>query len=269
QSTDLHATNFDKDAGSIEPVTVGGQTTRWIRAHLDSNHSDATQITRNLKIAINCFSAPPLTRPALLEGITNSTPLSLALPFYPLGRDPRIFDAFYLGWDEALSKPAATITFHFTTGENFSGPLAVETFQSGAGIAHVIAAVSKDGRLRIILIAEDGAGHPGLPDFREPTQPHDGDRPVQLTCGLRPSLVINNGPGLAMSGANAGDALVAAAAENEVWFWRSSAATDPWTSLGTPSDKAPVTDVVLMYPTGQGKLIAYAVAGGGLFQRNV
>ena len=45
--------------------------------------------------------------------MANTTPLVLDSVFFPFGKEPRQFDAFYLGSKEAFSKKGADVTLDF------------------------------------------------------------------------------------------------------------------------------------------------------------
>src|ERR1700716_953299 len=58
------------------------------------------------------------------ETIANTTPIVPNSAFHPFGREPRLFDAFYIGSDEAFSKAGAAISLAFEFGGAALGPLA-------------------------------------------------------------------------------------------------------------------------------------------------
>ena len=50
------------------------------------------------------------------EAIANTTPVVTNSPFHPFGREPRLFDSFYIGSDEAFSKAGADVSLCFAFG---------------------------------------------------------------------------------------------------------------------------------------------------------
>ncbi|MER9247613.1 hypothetical protein [Mesorhizobium sp. M0590] len=193
----------------------------------------------------------------VLEGIANTAPLVLTTPFYPLGREPRLFDSFYLGCNEAFSKPGATITISVETGESFSGPI-VSVAQSAT--ASTIAGIGGDRRLHIIRIDNDPkVTAAGIPAFDLPIQPRDvNGREVSLTPKLRPGAAALDGK-----------VYLTVAADKEVWCWTSAPAegTEPWRSLGSPNAGSDVTDTVVVR-AANGVVMVYAIAGGALYRRD-
>ena len=83
----------------------------------------ATSSVSTLQLTINCGDTqseakcppdPDKRSPVALEAIANTTPLVLNQDFFPLGTEPKLFDAFYLGCPEAFSKPDALVRVCFT-----------------------------------------------------------------------------------------------------------------------------------------------------------
>ena len=105
------AVALKKPKGAMEQNVIAGQSSRWIRGISGPQpHSDQTFSVERLQLRINSEKDVPGSQTAkppvgpTPEAMTNSTPLVLSEPFYPLGREPRQFDAFYLGCSEAFSK---------------------------------------------------------------------------------------------------------------------------------------------------------------------
>lgn len=108
---------LSKLAGSIEIEDVGGKSSRWLRGIPQQPVTGVSQFSQ-VKIAVTCPSTkfspgcPPSAAArstVALEGIANTTPLVMDSAFYPLGREPRLFDGFYLGCPEAFSKKNASV----------------------------------------------------------------------------------------------------------------------------------------------------------------
>lgn len=153
-------------AGAIEKRKLGGAESRWIRAVKKSLQGVAGPMSfGQLKLSVG--TGATAAQPAL-EGLANTTPLVLDRVFLPLGREPRQFDAFYLGCEEVFSKHGARVTLDFK--------LADTTFRSlsavGAGrqADMLMAGVAQDGSLHVLAFdAGRGTLAPSL--GRESLQP--------------------------------------------------------------------------------------------------
>jgi hypothetical protein len=264
-----------KGDGKIEETEVGGQKSRWLRATRKSGLSGpaASTALTPVRVLVNCdpehswppdavqhyaIDAPP---PAEVEGFANTTPLVLNTAFHPFGRQPRVFDAFYLGSREAFSKPGASVTLDFRFGDEWSSePVAV----SVAANQHFLCGVSVDGALRIVTITD---GATPTVTFHNPTQPPGShNNPIALVATAR--------PGIAFDGTFV--YVTTSSAEGEVFFWRGTfgaVADGTWTSLGRPGDapggpspppaSPPPVETAITIPGG---VRAYAIAAGELLQ---
>jgi hypothetical protein len=204
-----------KPAGAIEPRMIGVVNSRWIRgrtAHLDAEQPLLAPDEITLRI-----NAPPAIPPEVspIEVIVNATP-SAANEFFPLGREPRMFDAFYVGCAEAFSKPGANVEIAFDLVEpTLSAMAAIDA----GGIGHVLTGVDKTGALHLFKIAADGT----LSPLRTPVVP-EGSR---LTS-------MNFRPVMWMESSNLN---VAVAAGDQVWVWTEAwpnASASKWSSLDSP-----------------------------------
>jgi hypothetical protein len=261
-----------KPAGAIEETQVAGRKSRFLRATRAAGTFVEASEGRGMRLLVNCepdsegWPAPIKARIAAagqgsgaarvpLEGIAGTSPLVLDAPFYPLGREPRIFDSFYLGSQEAFSKPAAKVSLHFEIGDSFSGPLAAVALHE----SHLVAAVGKDRRLHRLWQTSAAVAETSFPvlEFLPLTQPVREGRPVLLNPGFRPGLASHDG----FTGH------VTVGAGSEVWKWRQSGRfdSDSWESLGTPVAPEPVQDTALVRSTRG--LWVYALAGGRLHRR--
>jgi hypothetical protein len=258
-----------KPAGAVETFSVGTHSSRWLRATRAPGGFDAPSDTDGVRLLINCDSdswpeaiatkykeayEPAAKVPLSLEGIANTTPLVLDAPFFPLGPEPRQFDAFYLASKEAFSKPSAKVKIHFALGDRIQGPRAVVAFDNERSIS---VGIGDDGRLHKAV--HGVAGDVPTVTFEGPGQPAAADRlPIELTAGVRPGA------------ASLFTAVYfSAASRNEVWLWRRFLLFDTWERLGRPHPEgAPVTETMLtrQSPSGTG-LVAYAVAQGKLYRR--
>ncbi|WP_166300690.1 baseplate J/gp47 family protein [Bradyrhizobium sp. 2S1] len=124
-----------KPKGKTLMREVHGQTKFWLRARLpEESGSLATGADIRVAVAINglCSDKPGeickgTTNDEALkvdfEAIANTTPVVPNKGFHPFGREPRLFDTFYVGSAEALSKPDAKVTMCFDLGGPALGPL--------------------------------------------------------------------------------------------------------------------------------------------------
>lgn len=165
-----------KSKGTIEEYEIGGKKSRWIRAYrktVDRSSEPFTVDELSLRInAAACSEEPPCrfndpnSSPAA-EAMANTTPLVLDNVFFPLGKEPRQFDAFYLGSQEVFSKKAAKVQLCFEMADpTFFALSAVRDGQFANG---VLAGVAKDRALHLLSI--DNSGHVSKFREREPLQP--------------------------------------------------------------------------------------------------
>jgi hypothetical protein len=115
-------TQLQKPKGSIEETLIKGRKARWVRAIAGAS-TDAVQLN-NVSVKINPTEEDDKdaeskennvdpARGVRAEGMSNTTPLVLENIFYPLGKEPKQFDAFYLGCQEAFSKKGAQVNLGF------------------------------------------------------------------------------------------------------------------------------------------------------------
>jgi hypothetical protein len=265
--------------GSIEPRMIGTAQSRWIRArkaHLDDPKPSLN--VDEITLRINYVPPPPATAdptsteeaapdPALLpplEMVVNATPAP-AGDFYPLGREPRMFDALYLGCAEAFSKQGAMAKVHFDLADpNFTAMAAIK-----AGlIGNVLAGVDKAGALHLLAINPDGS-LTRLRD-REPLRPGAGNTsaaPLKLSSSkFRPVMwMVGN------------DLHVAVVADSQVWVWIENQATpssSKWDDSlqGPPSTSNPPSNVeglVAISDSVSGGMMLVALRDHRLFTRTV
>ena len=108
---------LNKPAGAVEITEIGGKQSRWLRAVSKSKPATGSSVS-SLQLTVNCD--PGVQQPGCppgpnersnvaVEAMANTTPLVLDIPFFPLGREPKLFDAFYLACPEAFSKKNALV----------------------------------------------------------------------------------------------------------------------------------------------------------------
>ena len=259
EENDGNAAVLSKAGGAIEPMTINGYQSRWLKATRAAGMPQSSHIVGGVRLAVNCLPkgqhGPAVTA---LEGIANTTPLVLDAGFYPFGREPRQFDSFYVGSKEAFSKASAEVTLDFTLGN------AVSNARSVVGLTstnHRSYGIGDDGRLHRIAHGVS-LGEPTA-TFLPPTQPAAANqRPIPLNTAVRPSAVSYVGV----------FPVVLAAAGPEVWLWIESPFGESWALLDTPftASDATTPDVTgLMFAQAASGLAAYAVSGGKLHRRDV
>lgn len=270
------AVKLQKPKGSVDMGQVGGVQSRWLRAVI-ATVGDRTPASDAIALRINPANSDgskSASGAPLLDAVANTTPLVLSQPFYPFGREPRQFDAFYLGCGEAFSKPKALVELDFHVASSNLGPLAFLRIPRVADT--ILAGVGKDRQLYLLKLNEtEGKVSPYAE--RKPLQPPvptDGDATqtgprVQLdeAPAWRPAVWTQDN-----------DFFVAVAARHEVWVWHENAASpnaSGWQSYGPvepaangrPGDKPPIEGIV--YVSANGKPGLVALHDGKLFRAEI
>jgi hypothetical protein len=272
---------LEKGAGSIEKTKVEEKDSRWIRAEAAPDKARTALIASRVKLTVNCDAkqrlCPPTSKaegsPVVVEAMANTTPLVLdASSFYPLGREPRLFDAFYLGSPEAFSKENALVEICFQTTSGASA--AWNAAKIGASDRMLLFGVGADARLHRLRLA----GGQTPPATRlTPVRPPFSETGA-LTLVASPAL-LNQKQSRLTAVSRPTDTLVAATAGSEAWLWSESvsAGGSRWYRLGPIADPA-VKDnpgfnrdappEVVLVRRDQG-LHAYALNQGRLYERNL
>jgi hypothetical protein len=151
---------LSKPAGSMEQLPLGGHNARWIRAYAKKVEPAQAPFTASrLGIEINpanpCTAIqcpPPDGTPSIqADGMANTAPLVLNNLFYPLGKEPHQFDAFYLGSNEAFSKAGAKVQLCFEMADRtFDSLSALRGVAFGA--KRVLVGVGHDRALHLLEI---------------------------------------------------------------------------------------------------------------------
>lgn len=214
-----------KPKGAMEQKEIGGKKGRWIRAYMKTVGPNVAPITTDafsLRInSANCQGQkcpPDAGAPSPeAEAMANTTPLVLDQVFLPLGREPRLFDAFYLGSPEAFSKKGASVSLCFEVGDTTFASLAMPI-----GVTHATAGVGRDESLHIFNFdsatgkfsryANRDAVRPPTPVDNTPGPALAGN--VRLNQHCRP-LIVTEAAGFAIK----------TAAERVLWIWHER--TDP------------------------------------------
>jgi hypothetical protein len=169
---------LEKPKGTVVPRELGPvKNARWIGAFTPNVSGDKPQLSvDSLELRINdnpdpaCPLPDPDAGPKLAaEAMANTTPLVLGSGvFFPLGRTPRQFDAFYLGCPEAFSKPGAHVQLCF----ELSDPtfFSLSAVREGWYADSVLAGVGQDRALHLFSF---NASQGTITKFldREPLQP--------------------------------------------------------------------------------------------------
>lgn len=216
-----NALTLQKPEGAVEPrEIVQGMAARWIRAvapQVDKVLLGVDELSVRINYAptaATCQSAATKLSVGF-EAMSNTTPLVVDSAFYPLGRAPRQFDAFYIGSAEAFSKKDADVQLCFQ--------LADLSFQNFATLRNsfqpnpVLASVTRDGGLQLL---EYSAGLQRLVRYHNRQSLHP---PSPGAFGAK----VDDPPVTLRQGAIAiweqgMDVLVAAPADGAVWVWRES-----------------------------------------------
>jgi hypothetical protein len=246
------------DKGTVVPLAIGGRTSRWIRATPRPGDVPSVQFER-LTVEINPHVTPPTDgSPVLpevavgdmpaLEGVANNMSVPLQPdPFYPLGKVPRQFDAFYLSCPEVFSKPKANAILALKMAEPTLGPL-------------VALPVPNNEAYCVLAVATDGALH-------RHTWSGGTERNWQVIGPVRPSPDLLTKAPLFRQADHARAPVVSLVAgqmqamvwsENQVWVWQETltvpAATGSWHYFGMAgeSGKVVISQAILLGSGGTG-----------------
>lgn len=222
QQTD--AVVLEKKKGAVEPRDIGGKSSRWIRAFvktIENINSPLLQVD-TLELRVNCkqgaIPCPPngsSQEPSpVAEAMANTTPLVLDNKFFPLGKEPRQFDAFYLGSEEAFSKKGAKVQLCLEIADSNCAVLGSLRPESPTNL--ILAGIAADGQLHLLDFDEEMER---LSRLREPVCPPSPG----------PSGIVISGPAASLDRRPAyrppvwGDearVFTAVSAGSEVWVWQ-------------------------------------------------
>jgi hypothetical protein len=249
---------LEKPKGEIVEREIGGKKGRWIRAFVRTIKPDASPINvEDFSLRLNasaCGNDPTICPPVTVtespkaEAMANSTPLVLDNIFLPLGREPRQFDAFYLGSAEAFSKKGAQVRICFELADpTFTSLAAVRG--TGQFANNVLAGVGRDHGLHLLQFMPQDATISRFRDRDALRPPIPGDsgavptstKPIGLNPQCRPVITsVNN------------DFFVDVAAGGTIWTWHENVAADGklsgWKAFDPlpepPKDPARIDDIV-------------------------
>lgn len=186
KNQDSDALVLDKPAGAIEERDIDGRKSRWIRGvtkNLLATNQPFQPSSLGIRVnAVGCNGVPCKDEkgpsPAA-EGMANTTPLVLENTFFPLGREPRMFDAFYVGSVEAFSKKGASVQLCFDIADpSFSSLSRVRN-----ALPIFLAGVGADYKLHLLRF--DAAG-PKLEKLLD----RDGLQPPLPQVGAQPTNTL-------------------------------------------------------------------------------
>jgi len=267
-----------KKKGAVEPRDIGGKNSRWIRALLKRVEGMDRPLlqTDSLELRVNCkrgtIQCPPnssLQEPSpSAEGMANTTPLVLDSVFSPLGREPRQFDAFYLGSQEAFSKKGAMVQLCFEMADSSFAVLGSLRPEPPANL--VLAGIAADGQLHLLEFDEEMER---LSRMREPVRPPSPG----------PSGIVVSGPAASLDRRPAyrppvwGDearVLTAVSAGSEVWVWEEDRVVPQhsgWESFGIVNQGIDLASSIhgLLYLEGGANGVLLALHDFKLFVRDL
>jgi hypothetical protein len=224
------AVRLNKPKGAIQPRDIEGKNSRWIRAYaIKTTGTEPMLQVDALELRVNCQKKaapcpPNATSPAspAAEAMANTTPIVLDSVFYPLGKEPKQFDAFYLGSQEAFSKKKAEVQLCFEMADPTFA--ALSAVREGAYANAVLAGVGADGALHLFAFDATNVSIGKLRE-REPLQPGAAlDRQPKWRLPTWSDAT--------------GGFFVAVAAREAIWVWHehADASKSAWISAGPVSN---------------------------------
>ncbi len=127
-----------KPKGKPEAAPVDGQASLWLRASLPQNTAGKAFAARSIGLSLagerDCARDQDGETPIDYEAIAVTTPVVPNKPYYPFGREPRLYDAFHIGCSEIFAKPGAHATLTFELGGAELGPLAMVSDSTSANV---------------------------------------------------------------------------------------------------------------------------------------
>jgi len=246
-----------KSIGSIETIAIGGAPSRWLRAVTPALLGGTLPLALgSLRVSVGSAAAP--ARP-VLEGLANTNPLVLDSAFLPLGREPRQFDAFYLGCNEVFAKHGATVQLAFTVAD--SSFTSLSAVRSGSHANQFVGSVGHDGNLHLFSFDATSGTFATLPG-RDGLQPPDSSPAGH--AALQPAPVWR----MPMWAGPFDTVLSAVVAQRTVWIWYELTVPTPqgnWVNppgvpIAPPSPSATQVDALVLVPDPTG-LSTYFGAG--------
>lgn len=258
---------------------VPGTQSRWLRASIDKLAPDhASILIDTFEIRINCVHDKPFpscTEPLVTvpstEAMANTTPLVLDNVFFPFGKEPRQFDAFYLGSQEAFSKKGAEVQLCFEMADpNFSS---LTSLRSGSQADLFLGGVAADGHLHLFQFLPSTVVLTRLPD-RVPLRPPIPAEEDALTPQDNLLIALDPKPTYRVPIWSKDTIIsVAVAAKGAVWVWHENLPTpnlSGWLSLGVVGPLADTAKQIegLVYLAGGPSGLLLALRDTKLFVRD-
>ena len=226
-----NAAALSKPKGEIAKHKIGEVESRWIRASIGKVAAGAPGASDALTLTVNKTDltqpCPPTAAEGAggvdgLEAMANSTPLDMADIFYPLGREPRQFDAFYLGSAEAFSKHGAAVRMCLDMADlSFT---AFASMRVGLFADQLLAGVAQDGHLHLFRFNPGNASLTAYPD----SKPRRPPAALDLRPAYRSALWSR------ANNVHWRDAYIAVASGATAWVWMENGFIGPssWKNLG-------------------------------------
>jgi hypothetical protein len=271
-----------KPAGSVDEYPVGPAEikSRWLRGTLTTSSQSVTLTSLELVInpdavVTSCTAAANSVNPgATAEGFANSTALDFNSVFYPFGREPRLFDTFYLGCAEAFSKADAEVGLCFELDD--PNTLSLAPVRNGKYAFQVLAGVGTDGALHLFAV-DSTTGAVSMFLGRDALQPPSPGNAGAVATG--PSTSLDPAPPWRLpvwgdpSGANPDDFAVGTAAGLTVWIWHENAADQTqsgWISLDPlpGTSVGPVIDGLCYQNVAPAGPTLYALVAGQIYSHD-
>jgi hypothetical protein len=249
----LGIARLEKLAGSVEPFELEGRSGRWIRARRSTVAAASSPVVADqLGVRVNaqaCATASGAAAPnaagattPIIDAFTNTTQLDVQSQFYPLGKEPKQFDAFYLGSEEAFSKRGAQVSLQFEMADRtFNSLSALQVARLSR--QQIFVGIANDRALHLLeLDAATGkfTKFDGLEPQRPTLTPPSGDSRSRTQIQLDPSptwrIPVYLDP---ISG---GELRVIVSAGDSIWQWqqpnRILTNEAKWVKLPTPQTES-------------------------------
>ena len=170
------AWRLTKAKGKPEKTDVNARNGLWLRGRLTSlpaRTESVGQITLAVASEVCKVDHHDRCEAAKVdaidyEAVAVTTPVVPNKPYYPFGREPRLFDAFYIGCAEAFGKAGAEASLCFTIGGASLGALTAVF----AGRSALVFGVGTDRQLYLARFT------PYRPSFAPMPGPKTGGQPV-------------------------------------------------------------------------------------------
>ena len=256
--------------GAIDPLPLAGIQSRWLRAAVAGALPAGSQPLALADLHVRVGSAAQPARPPL-EGLANTNPLVLETAFLPLGREPRQFDAFYLGCTEVFAKHGARVTLDLAIAD--SSFFSLSAVRDGLLANRRLAGIARDASLHLLSFDPDTGAIATLPQ-RDALQPPGPGAAGRAALDKEPAWRVPIWSETLLS------VLVAVVAGRSVWLWREVLGILPPPYLSIPSgwitpSGPPVVatasssakiDALVLVPDGTGGTL-YALFDGALYRR--